>query len=58
MDKEKESLIFYIDDNGESTSSYAVIISKDNGFLTFKTDKNIISIPNHRVLKIKESRNG
>jgi len=57
MDNEQEALIFYIDDNGETTSCYAVILSKENGFLTFKTKQNTISIPIHRVLKIKEKSN-
>ena len=59
MDKEQEALIFYIDDNGETTSCYAIIISKENNLISFRpiSGKNIITIPNHRLLKIKEKTN-
>lgn len=56
--KDKEALIFYLNDDGTTTSTYAEIISSENGLLKFKTKNNVISIPISRVLKIKERGNG
>jgi len=47
--------ISYKEDNDEIVSGYFEIIDfNDNGFLVFKTSKNILRIPVERVLKIKE----
>jgi hypothetical protein len=51
--KEK-SFISYIDDNGQSTTAYVEILEINRNFVKFKTDKNIITIPRERILKIKE----
>ena len=49
----KRFLIVYLGENGEKIEAYVTIIEV-NGFVKFKTNQNIISIPRERVLKIKE----
>ncbi len=54
-DKEKSEEVFivYLGENGEKIEAYVTILDI-NGFVRFKTNQNIISIPRERVLKIKE----
>ena len=61
MDKEvrgyrtdKEVLLIYLEDNGQQVSAYVYIQEIKEGLITFKTQKNIITIPTSRVIKIKE----
>jgi len=60
MDKEqdtgrkKEVFISYLNDDGNILNAYVEIL-EINGFVKFRTNRNIISIPVSRVLKIKES---
>ena len=49
----QEVFIVYLNDDGEKIEAYVTII-EINGFVKFKTNQNIISIPRERVLKIKE----
>lgn len=49
----KRSLIFYLNDDNTSTSTYAELIEIGE-FVIFKTENNIIKLPAGRVLKIKE----
>lgn len=49
-----EVFIVYLNDDDIKVSGYVTII-EINGFVKFKTNQNIISIPRERVLKIKES---
>jgi len=51
--RNKEVFIVYLDDNNQSISAYVEIL-EINGFVKFRTNQNIISIPQSRVLKIKE----
>lgn len=51
--KSEEVFIVYLGENGEKIEAYVTIIEV-NGFVKFKTNQNIISIPRERVLKIKE----
>lgn len=52
--KQKEVFISYLNDDGTILNAYVEIL-EINGFVKFRTNKNIISIPRERVLKIKES---
>lgn len=53
-DRFKENVfISYLNDDGEKVNANVQII-EINGFVKFKTNQNIISIPRERVLKIKE----
>jgi len=53
MGKGKQVFLSYLNDDGHVISGY-VILLKCNGFVVFKTNQNIISIPRERILKIKE----
>ena len=54
--KEKGDTVFisYLNDDGKILTAYVEIL-EINGFVKFRTNRNIISIPVSRVLKIKES---
>lgn len=56
----EEVFIAYIDEKGDNKEGYFKLISNENGFVTFLTndDNNEVSIPNHRVLKIKRKIRG
>lgn len=49
----KDTFISYLNDDGQVLSAFVEII-EINGFVKFRTNQNIISIPRERVLKIKE----
>lgn len=49
----QEVFIVYLNDDGEKIEAYVTIL-EINGFVKFRTNQNIISIPRERVLKIKE----
>ncbi|MBI2629948.1 hypothetical protein HYW76_02510 [Candidatus Pacearchaeota archaeon] len=51
--EEREVFLSYLDDNDKVVSGFVILI-ECNGFVVFKTNQNIIRIPSHRVLKIKE----
>ena len=51
--KSEEVFIVYLGENGEKIEAYVSLI-EINGFVKFRTNQNIISIPRERVLKIKE----
>lgn len=51
--KSSEVFIVYLGENGEKIEAYVFILEM-NGFVRFRTNQNIISIPRERVLKIKE----
>jgi hypothetical protein len=57
MDRVKDEVfIVYLNDDNERIEAYVKLI-EINGFVKFKTNQNIISIPRERVLKIKERCN-
>lgn len=53
---EKEVFISYLDDSGKIINGYVILVGTPGIFVKFKTNKNIISIPSERVLKIKEEK--
>ena len=56
---EEEVFLIYLEDNGEPTSAYVKIIKIGEGLVTFRTNKNTITIPTSRVIKIKrKNENG
>lgn len=50
----KEVFLIYLEDNGQPVSAYVYIQEVKEGLITFKTNKNLITIPTSRVIKIKE----
>lgn len=53
--EEEKKIIVYKEDNGETVSVRATIEEINNSCITFLTNTNKITIPIHRLLKIKES---
>lgn len=54
MGEAKKAFVSYYDDNDEVVSGYFTIHSRTDGYLVIFSGKNKISIPNHRVKKVKE----
>jgi hypothetical protein len=52
---DKEVFIIYLEDNNRQVSAYVYIQNINEGLITFKTNKNIITLPVNRIIKIKES---
>jgi len=52
--RDKECFLIYLEDNGQQVSAYVYVQEIKEGLITFKTSKNIITIPTSRVIKIKE----
>lgn len=53
---ENKPLIIYLDDNGEEKKTYSYYKVTDN-IISFVTQSNKITIPIHRLIKIKEGKN-
>lgn len=46
--------ISYLDDNNKRITGFFERISESNNFIKLKSNSNIITIPYHRILKVKE----
>lgn len=53
---ENKSWICYTDDDGKRREGFVDILESNETFVKFKTDKNTITIPFSRIVKIKEGR--
>jgi hypothetical protein len=51
---EKERLIIYLGDDNQQYSCYGYVLEIKEGLITFSTNKNKITIPTTRIVKIKE----
>lgn len=51
--KGEEVLLVYLEDNNEQVSAWVTIVSIENNLITFTTNRNTISIPVSRIIKIK-----
>lgn len=49
----KRVFLSYLNDDNQIISGFVILLDCSD-FVTFRTDQNIIRIPIHRVLKIKE----
>lgn len=49
----EEVFLIYLEDNNEPVSAYVHLIEIKEGLITFKTNKNIITIPTSRIIKLK-----
>ena len=54
LDIGKEVFISYKNDNEEIISGYFLLVKFNDTYIQIKTKGNIVTIPMHRVLKIKE----
>jgi len=50
----KKVFVSYKDDNDENVSGYFDLIEETKEFIKIKSGKNIITLPYHRIKKIKE----
>lgn len=50
----KFKFISFYDDKGKLVEGYFEVLEENESFIKFKTQKNILTIPMNRVLKIKE----
>lgn len=50
----KEVWISYIDDTEQIVSGFVILLEQTDTFVKIKTNKNILTIPFHRINKIKE----
>ena len=54
VSENKEVWISYIDDNGLEVKGFFRLIEQNLNFIKIKSGSNILTIPYHRVNKIKE----
>jgi len=54
-ENERKPLIIYVDDDGSERTTYSSYEIKDNT-ISFETNKNKITIPISRLIKIKEEK--
>lgn len=52
----KKSYICYLDDNDQKVDGFVEILDSNSAFVKFSTNKNVLTIPFNRVIKIKEVR--
>ena len=53
--KNKEELVTYLDEKGEQQEKWFEVIDRESrAGIRVKTSKNIITIPHHKVIRIKE----
>jgi len=54
MEEKKTDFISYLDDDGTQKDVWVEIIKEDTNFISFKYKEEIITIPWHRILKVKK----
>jgi uncharacterized protein (UPF0248 family) len=53
MEEKKNVFISYLDDDGEKKNVWVVILEETETYVTFQYNYEKITIPYHRILKIK-----
>ena len=53
MEEKKNVFISYLDDDNKKKDVWVEIVEETSSYVTFKHNENIITIPYHRILKIK-----
>ena len=53
MEERKSIFISYLDDDGVKKNVWCEILEETSNYVTFKYNEEIITIPYHRILKIK-----
>ena len=54
VSENKEVWISYLDDSGIEVKGFFILIEQNSNFIKIKSGSNILTIPYHRVNKIKE----
>ncbi len=53
MEEKKKVFISYLDDDGKQKDIWIEIVEETSSYVTFKYNYDTITIPYHRILKIK-----
>ena len=56
MIQKNRSFIVYLDDNDERKEAFVEVIESNASFVKFATNRNVITIPFSRIIKLKEER--
>ena len=54
----REVWISYIDDSGMVVNGFFILIEQTSNYIKIKSGSNILTIPYHRINKIKEKADG
>ncbi len=54
MEDKKKIFLAYVDDDGKKKEVWVEILEKTISYITFKYRDETITIPFHRILKVKE----
>ena len=58
MEEKKKVFVSYLDDDGETKNVWVDILEETLNYITFKYNDEVITIPYHRILKIKRKKVG
>lgn len=58
MEEKKSVFISYLDDDGTKKDVWCDILEETIQYVTFKYNNEVITIPYHRILKIKKKEFG
>ena len=53
-EEKKKSFIAFLDDDDKKKEDWVVIIEKTNSYVSFIYQRKTVTIPWHRILKLKE----
>ena len=54
MVENKEIWVSYVDDTGQEVKGFFILIEQNHSYIKIKSGSNILTIPYHRINKIKE----
>jgi len=55
---EEKTFIAFLDDDDKKKEDWVIVIEKNNSFVSFEYQGKLITIPWHRILKLKEVKDG
>lgn len=53
--EDNKSFIAFLDDDDKKREDWVIVKEKNNSYVSFEYQKKIVTIPWHRVLKLKEA---
>lgn len=56
MIEKNKSFIVYLDDNNERREAHVYVLEQNLSYIKFKTNRNVITLPFSRLIKLKEER--
>lgn len=54
---EEKTFIAFLDDDDKKKEDWVVILEKNSSYICFEYKGKVVTIPWHRVLKVKETKN-